>query len=106
MPMHNPTGSVHDLNDDPNAGLKTVIKIGINSESIEHHHHHIHHLGACVDNTPFMTPAHSVENFFYKDNYEGEEEAEDNMSVAETEYSEVASVARSYTMSHKNQVRI
>ena len=102
---------------DPNGTLKTVIKIGTNSQSIEHHHHHVHRLppqlpspsssryhhgtisrqlshqlprgvknnqfykyqsynnsqnqgralpmvSGCVDNTPYMTPAQSVENFY------------------------------------------
>ena len=31
--------------EDNGSGLRTVIKIGTNSQSIEHHHHHIHHLG-------------------------------------------------------------
>ena len=33
-----------DDSEDPNGTLKTVIKIGTNSQSIEHHHHHIHRL--------------------------------------------------------------
>merc|ERR1719295_336606 len=59
---------------DEESALRTVIKIGTNSQSIEHHHHHIHHrssrgvrgasVGGCVDTTPFITPAHSVENFY------------------------------------------
>jgi hypothetical protein len=104
------SGSVHDLMaGDPNAGLKTVIKIGTNSQSIEHHHHHIHHLGngACVDNTPFMTPAQSVENFYnYNDTDQDQDLLDDEaISVAGTEYSEAPSVARSYTINHNNQVK-
>ena len=58
--------------------------------------------GACVDNTPFMTPAQSVENF-YQEELEEDDEA---LSVAGTEYSEAPSVARSYTISHNsNQVQ-
>ena len=104
-----------DDDSDPNGTLKTVIKIGTNSQSIEHHHHHVHRLpsqlpstsryqhgtisrqpshqmprgmktnpflkyphynqnqnqgralpmiSGCVDNTPYMTPAQSVENFY------------------------------------------
>ena len=119
-----------------NPGLRTVIKIGTNSQSIEHHHHHIHHLGngACVDTTPFMTPAQSVENFYQpsqlnQDNHStvsgtsggiigglvgasgalgGEDfqnlEDDETLSVAGTEYSEAPSVARSYTISHSAQV--
>ena len=119
-----------------NPGLRTVIKIGTNSQSIEHHHHHIHHLGngACVDTTPFMTPAQSVENFYQpsssmlnQDNHstvsgsigglvgggtaaltEDFQNLEDDetLSVAGTEYSEAPSVARSYTISHSAQVSI
>jgi hypothetical protein len=91
-------------------GLRTVIKIGTNSQSIEHHHHHIHHLGngACVDNTPFMTPAQSVENFYNVNDdmlVEDLDTADEALSVAGTEYSEAPSVARSYTISqHSNQV--
>ena len=111
-----------------------MIKIGTNSQSIEHHHHHIHHLGngACVDTTPFMTPAQSVENFYQpsssmlnQDNHstvsgsigglvgggtaaltEDFQNLEDDetLSVAGTEYSEAPSVARSYTISHSAQV--
>ena len=87
-----------------------MIKIGTNSQSIEHHHHHIHHLGngACVDNTPFMTPAQSVENFYNNDGemlLEDLDTADEALSVAGTEYSEAPSVARSYTISHhSNQV--
>lgn len=59
--------------------------------------------GACVDNTPFMTPAQSVENFYQE---ELEEEDDEALSVAGTEYSEAPSVARSYTISHNsNQVK-
>lgn len=98
-------GSVHDLAV-PDSGLKTVIKIGTHSQSIEHHHHHIHHLGngQCVDNTPFMTPAHSVENFYYYHNEEegqqqqeneDDDDDEDAFSVAGTECSEAHSVAAS-----------
>lgn len=113
-----------------------MIKIGTNSQSIEHHHHHIHHLGngACVDTTPFMTPAQSVENFYQpsssmlnQDNHstvsgsigglvgggtaaltEDFQNLEDDetLSVAGTEYSEAPSVARSYTISHSAQVSI
>ena len=101
----------NDDESDPNGTLKTVIKIGTNSQSIEHHHHHVHRLSSsssnryhhgtisrqlshqlprgakanqfmkshsshnnqgralpmvsgCVDNTPYMTPAQSVENFY------------------------------------------
>ena len=113
---------------DPNGTLKTVIKIGTHSQSIEHHHHHIHRLpssaaaggppfapasarlhnnmvsrqnsqqqksrnyhfsknsqyshgpsyqgggrtlpsvSGCVDTTPYMTPAQSVENFYSASN--------------------------------------
>ena len=92
-----------------------MIKIGTNSQSIEHHHHHIHHLGngACVDNTPFMTPAQSVENFYAASNNEDYMHDElqldtdcEALSVAGTEFStEAPSVARSYTISHhSNQV--
>ena len=87
-----------------------MIKIGTNSQSIEHHHHHIHHLGngACVDNTPFMTPAQSVENFYNVNDdmlVEDLDTADEALSVAGTEYSEAPSVARSYTISqHSNQV--
>ena len=87
-----------------------MIKIGTNSQSIEHHHHHIHHLGngACVDNTPFMTPAQSVENFYNVNEdmlVEDLDTADEVLSVAGTEYSEAPSVARSYTISqHSNQV--
>ena len=87
-----------------------MIKIGTNSQSIEHHHHHIHHLGngACVDNTPFMTPAQSVENFYNVNEdmlVEDLDTADEALSVAGTEYSEAPSVARSYTISqHSNQV--
>ena len=111
-----------------------MIKIGTNSQSIEHHHHHIHHLGngACVDTTPFMTPAQSVENFYQpslnQDNHSGSGagggallggalgglgglsedfqnlEDDETLSVAGTEYSEAPSVARSYTISHSAQV--
>ena len=87
-----------------------MIKIGTNSQSIEHHHHHIHHLGngACVDNTPFMTPAQSVENFYNVNDdmlVEDLDTADEVLSVAGTEYSEAPSVARSYTISqHSNQV--
>lgn len=106
MNFHNGNGN-SDLDPNNGAGLRTVIKIGTNSQSIEHHHHHIHHLGngACVDNTPFMTPAQSVENFYNADqDVEMDDEA---LSVAGTEYSEAPSVARSYTISHhSNQVRI
>merc|ERR1712241_667064 len=88
-----------------NPGLRTVIKIGTNSQSIEHHHHHIHHLGhgACVDTTPFMTPAQSVENFYQ--NQDEDLEDDEALSVAGTEYSEAPSVARSYTISHSAQNR-
>ena len=82
-----------------------MIKIGTNSQSIEHHHHHIHHLGngACVDNTPFMTPAQSVENFYNnEDMLEDLDTADETLSVAGTEYSEASSVARSYTISHSH----
>ena len=82
-----------------------MIKIGTNSQSIEHHHHHIHHLGngACVDNTPFMTPAQSVENFYNnEDMLEDLDTADETLSVAGTEYSEAPSVARSYTISHSH----
>ena len=59
--------------------------------------------GACVDNTPFMTPAQSVENFYQE---ELEEEDDEALSVAGTEYSEAPSVARSYTISqNSNQVK-
>ena len=115
----NKADSLFDPEDDsdPNGTLKTVIKIGTNSQSIEHHHHHVHRLpsqlpspsssryhhgtisrqlshqlprgvknnqfykyqsynhsqnsgralpmvSGCVDNTPYMTPAQSVENFY------------------------------------------
>ena len=115
----NKAESLFDPEDDsdPNGTLKTVIKIGTNSQSIEHHHHHVHRLpsqlpspsssryhhgtisrqlshqlprgmknnqfykyqsyhnsqnqgralpmvSGCVDNTPYMTPAQSVENFY------------------------------------------
>ena len=59
--------------------------------------------GACVDNTPFMTPAQSVENFYQEELEELEDD--EALSVAGTEYSEAPSVARSYTISHNsNQV--
>ena len=66
LSSNNHVGGGSGPEDGNGAGLRTVIKIGTNSQSIEHHHHHIHHLGngACVDNTPFMTPAQSVENFY------------------------------------------
>ena len=49
-----------------------------------------------------MTPAQSVENFYQE---ELEEEDDEALSVAGTEYSEAPSVARSYTISHNsNQV--
>merc|ERR1719220_705473 len=143
-PIHNmgfpgsggPNSTNSDLDPASNgAGLRTVIKIGTNSQSIEHHHHHIHHLGngACVDTTPFMTPAQSVENFYQpsssmlnQDNHstvsgsigglvgggtaaltEDFQNLEDDetLSVAGTEYSEAPSVARSYTISHSAQNR-
>ena len=50
-----------------------------------------------------MTPAQSVENFYQE---ELEEEDDENLSVAGTEYSEAPSVARSYTISqNSNQVK-
>lgn len=119
-PIHNmgfpgsggPNSTNSDLDPAGNgAGLRTVIKIGTNSQSIEHHHHHIHHLGngACVDNTPFMTPAQSVENFYNVNDdmlVEDLDTADEVLSVAGTEYSEAPSVARSYTISqHSNQNR-
>lgn len=103
-PIHNIFPNPNPEFDSNGAGLRTVIKIGTNSQSIEHHHHHIHHLGngACVDNTPFMTPAQSVENFYNNEDVEMDDET---LSVAGTEYSEAPSVARSYTISHQsNQV--
>merc|ERR1719220_360891 len=119
-PIHNmgfqgsggPNSTNSDLDPAGNgAGLRTVIKIGTNSQSIEHLHRHIHHLGngACVDNTPFMTPAQSVENFYNVNEdmlVEDLDTADEALSVAGTEYSEAPSVARSYTISqHSNQNR-
>ena len=50
-----------------------------------------------------MTPAQSVENFYQE---ELEEEDDEALSVAGTEYSEAPSVARSYTISqNSNQVK-
>ena len=42
----NKADSLFDPEDDsdPNGTLKTVIKIGSHSQSIEHHHHHVHRL--------------------------------------------------------------
>ena len=100
--------STNNSDAESNPGLRTVIKIGTNSQSIEHHHHHIHHLGngACVDTTPFMTPAQSVENFYQNQDDQDLELLDDEaLSVAGTEYSEAPSVARSYTISHSAQVK-
>ena len=45
-PIERPRSApIHNLNLEPESGLRTVIKIGSNSQSIEHHHHHVHHLG-------------------------------------------------------------
>ncbi len=105
-----------------------MIKIGTNSQSIEHHHHHIHHLGngACVDTTPFMTPAQSVENFYQpslnQDNHSGSGagggtlgglglsedfqnlEDDETLSVSGAEYSDATRVARYDTISTKAEV--
>ena len=44
-PIERPRSApIHNLLE-PESGLRTVIKIGSNSQSIEHHHHHVHHLG-------------------------------------------------------------
>jgi len=105
---------------DEESALRTVIKIGTNSQSIEHHHHHIHHrssrsvrgasVGGCVDTTPFITPAHSVENFYGggghmhphmmpdSSAYSGLED--DAYSVMSEAVSEVHSVASSSALRH------
>jgi len=116
--MSNP--ELPDAADEEESALKTVIKIGTNSQSIEHHHHHIHrpmpvrgggghhraHASAhppssssaatrasCVDTTPFVTPAHSVENFY--DSAAAENDDAFSVMSSQTECSEVPSVASS-----------
>ena len=49
-PIERPRSApIHNLLE-PESGLRTVIKIGSNSQSIEHHHHHVHHLGKKAQN--------------------------------------------------------
>lgn len=65
--------------------VKTVIKIGENSEQIEHHTHKVGVVSTCVDTPLTMTPAQSVENFYYDQN-------DDNYSVVSSQCSEAFSV--------------
>ena len=41
--LENELHAPDDEGGDEESALRTVIKIGTNSQSIEHHHHHIHH---------------------------------------------------------------
>lgn len=73
------TGSVHSINEPENGGMKTVIKIGHTSDRIETHHKD-RGVISCVD-TPLITPAQSVENFYFDPN-------DDNYSVVSSQCSE------------------
>ena len=58
-PIERPRSApIHNLLE-PESGLRTVIKIGSNSQSIEHHHHHVHHLGIESKKTPYIFPGKS-----------------------------------------------
>eukprot|EP00095_Tigriopus_kingsejongensis_P003917 maker-scaffold85_size395806-snap-gene-2.22 protein:Tk03917 transcript:maker-scaffold85_size395806-snap-gene-2.22-mRNA-1 annotation:"PREDICTED: uncharacterized protein LOC103515305" len=77
------SGSVHSINEPDGGGMKTVIKIGQSSDRIEQHHRE-RGVISCVD-TPLITPAQSVENFYYQD------PNDDTYSVVSSQCSEAVS---------------